>query len=59
MKTNALIVIKGMLIGMFIMLILCLISCGSTKNSCHGDGRKYYVDKSVRKAQSKVSAYRY
>lgn len=59
MKTNALIVIKGMLIGMFIMLILCLISCGSTKNSCHGNGRKYYVDKSVRKAQSRVSAYRY
>jgi hypothetical protein len=59
MKTNALIVIKGMFIGMFIMLILCLISCSSTKNSCHGDGRKYYVDKSVRKAQSRVSAYRY
>jgi hypothetical protein len=59
MKTNALIVIKGMFIGMFIMLILCLVSCGSTKNSCHGNGRKYYVDKSVRKAQSKSYAYRH
>lgn len=59
MKTNAVIVIKGMLIGMCIMLIVCLMSCGASKNSCHGNGRKFYVDKSVRKAQSRHSAYRH
>lgn len=46
-------------------ILLCIIgalmftSCGASKNSCHGNGRKYYVAKDVRKAQSRHSAYRH
>ena len=53
------IVIKGLAIGMCLMLALWLTSCKASKNSCHGNGRKYYVSKNVRKAQSKRYAYRY
>lgn len=46
-------------------ILLCVIgalmftSCAASKNSCHGNGRKYYVAKDVRKAQSRHSAYRH
>ena len=36
-----------------------LTSCAASKNSCHGNGRKYYVAKDVRKAQSRHTAYRH
>ena len=52
------IVIKGMLVGMFIMFALWLTSCAANK-TCHGNGRKYHVDRSVRRAQARPYAYRY
>jgi hypothetical protein len=55
---NVIIVIKGLAIGMCIMLALWLTSCAANK-TCHGNGRKYHVDRSVRKAQSRPYAYRY
>lgn len=55
---NVIIVIKGLAIGMLLMLTLWLTSCAANK-TCHGNGRKYYVDRSVRKAQSRSYAYRH
>jgi hypothetical protein len=55
---NVIIMIKGLVIGMCIMLALWLTSCAANK-TCHGNGRKYHVDRSVRKAQSRPYAYRY
>jgi len=53
-------------VGMFylytfliVIVIAVLTSCGASKNSCHGNGRKYYVAKDVRKAQSRHTAYRH
>jgi hypothetical protein len=54
---NVIIVIKGMLVGLFIMFALWLTSCAANK-TCHGNGRKEHVDRSVRKAQSRPYAYR-
>ena len=55
---NVIIVIKGLSIGMILMLALWLTSCAANK-TCHGNGRKYHVDRSVRRAQSRPYAYRY
>ena len=55
---NVMIVIKGLLVGMCMMFALWLTSCAANK-TCHGNGRKYHVDRSVRKAQSRSYAYRH
>lgn len=51
------IVIKGMLVGLFIMFALWLTSCAANK-TCHGNGRKQHVDRSVRREQARPYAYR-
>lgn len=57
MNTTKFILVKG-IVGIFILLAVWLTSCAANK-SCHGNGRKYHVDRSVRRAQSRPYAYRY
>jgi hypothetical protein len=57
MNTTTFILVKG-IVGIFILLAVWLTSCAANK-TCHGNGRKEHVDRSVRKAQSRPYAYRY
>ncbi len=57
MNTTTFILVKG-IVGISILLAVWLTSCAANK-TCHGNGRKQHVDRSVRRAQSRPYAYKY